>query len=555
MKKIYNPFNLLKVIFKTSYDTTKIIDPETKKLNKKSLKVWLYGLLIALVFFISYTLIRLLKEYNQADIFLDIFFYVLSILIMFETVFLSLSVMYFSDDLEQYMCLPIPSFKLFFTKYAVMLSIIMVSEALIAMPSLIIYGAMTAVKPIYYISVISALILITIFITSIINLMVILLVKIFKFIKNKSVYQNLIIFIVSFFIFYLIRKSIENAFLSVNIEELKEITGLKNLLPIFNEKFIITSMGVNAIKMQNLNSFIEIIKMFGMSIGVLTVLLFIGKLTFVKDALRISSTLEKKKRKKIKLKKTIGKIHKKSSYIKNEIKMIIKTPTYLRHYIYNIIILLVMFKLLFNLFYPMAVQMLLEIGEEAYEAFDFNFRYFSLIIALIQILFTFSPLSLTAFSRYGKMATFFKTIPINLKTQFRLKNAPQIILNTIIITSIISTIYKQIPTLDTKYYIELIIASMLLNIINSYISLMIELKRPQLNYENEISIVKQNENRLFQYIQTAVMCFIIWYLYKVTENISVNTAILIEIGVFSFIFLVLEFIISKKKNKIFNKII
>ena len=99
------------------------------------------------------------------------------------------------------------------------------------------------------------------------------------------------------------------------------------------------------------------------------------------------------------------------------------------------------------------------------------------------------------------------------------------------------------------------IIAMLLNIINSNILLFLDLARPRLNYENEITVIKQNDNKLFQYILTVVMCFIIWYLNEITKELNLNMAILIEMIVFSVIVIGMEIFIHKKANKLFKKII
>ena len=192
-------------------------------------------------------------------------------------------------------------------------------------------------------------------------------------------------------------------------------------------------------------------------------------------------------------------------------------------------------------------------GEE--EEVTFGFGGFSIIIGIIQVIFTLSSLSLTAISRYGKNATFFKYIPIKFKTQFRLKNVPQIIINTVIIVVILGTIHCLIPTINNSYILLMFIISMLLNIINSNILLLLDLARPRLNYENEITVIKQNDNKLFQYILTVVMCFIIWYLNEVTKQLNLNIAILIEMIVFSIIVIGMEIFIHEKSNKLFKKII
>ena len=98
------------------------------------------------------------------------------------------------------------------------------------------------------------------------------------------------------------------------------------------------------------------------------------------------------------------------------------------------------------------------------------------------------------------------------------------------------------------------VIGMLLNIIYSYILLLIDLKRPQLNNENEISVIQQNDNKLFKYIVTAIICVILWYLQQITKEVQIDAAIYIEIAVFLVILLILEFIINKKKDKLYAKI-
>jgi hypothetical protein len=90
---------------------------------------------------------------------------------------------------------------------------------------------------------------------------------------------------------------------------------------------------------------------------------------------------------------------------------------------------------------------------------------------------------------------------------------------------------------------------MLLNTIYSYILFFIDLKRPQLNNENDISVLQQNENNLFKYLVTAILCVLLWYLYQVTKELNINTAIIIEIIVCTVIVIILEFIINKKNEE------
>ena len=54
--------SLLKIMFKNSYDLSNYIDEETKKINKKSSKVWALWIITFVVIYISYALLNFLKE-------------------------------------------------------------------------------------------------------------------------------------------------------------------------------------------------------------------------------------------------------------------------------------------------------------------------------------------------------------------------------------------------------------------------------------------------------------------------------------------------------------
>ena len=81
-------FNLLKTMLKTSYNISGIIDADTKKLNKKSIKVWLLFIVFAIAIYLSYMIINSLKEIGVPQFFLELYFLLLQILVMFQTILL-----------------------------------------------------------------------------------------------------------------------------------------------------------------------------------------------------------------------------------------------------------------------------------------------------------------------------------------------------------------------------------------------------------------------------------------------------------------------------------
>lgn len=565
MMKNNKSFNLLKTMLKTSYDVSDMINPETKKLNKKSLKVWIIGLIFVIVIYLSYIAINSLKEIRIQSIFLQLFFTLLQMLVMLETVLLNISILYFSDDIQNYLCMPVSSIKLLTTKFLVMISIIFGSEIIIGLPSTFMYGVNTMEGFWFYPLTVIVLIGVSIFLSAITSIIMIFVMRLFRFIKNRYLYQNVIIFLMTIIILFPLSNLLEiTKIQNTQIEEsegyetdsIVEMKNLNKVLEKTNKYLIVTELGAKALLEVNYNSIIYVLEIIGLDICALIVFFKIGNHTYIKDILYNISIFNKKKNKKINLSKRCKVKNKKISYLKNEINKIIKSPIYFMHYIYNVLIVLFILVLIISILYPIIKQVLLGIGgKDIFKDVTFRFADFSLIVGIIQLLFTLSSLSLTAISRYGKNAIFFKYIPMKFKTQFRLKNIPQLIVNTIIIITVLLTVNYLIPEINNIYILLMFIVAMLLNIINSNTLLILDLLRPQLNYENEITVIKQNDNKLFQYMLTVVSCLILWYLKEVTKDLNLNLAIFIEITVFSLIVITMEIFINKKSTRLFRKII
>ena len=573
MMKKNKVFNLLKTMLRTSYDTTNLINKDTRKLNKKSLRVWLIGIVLIIVIYLTYILMNLLKDVNYPEMFLEVFFIALQILVTFQTILLVISVLYFSNDIENYLSLPISSTKLLINKFAVLMSIIFGSEAIILIPSIIIYGVTTLQDFLFYPLALILIILISTFLSTLVSTLMIFVMKILKFIRNKNLYRNIVILVMSFIIFLPLMNIFNmktNDFYNVQTVEqehneenkpeetdsIKELKSIVQNIKHTNKYFIVTEMGVQALSNINFDSLLYVLKILALNVLILSIFLTIEKFTYIKDVLWSLSIFDKKKNKKIRLYKKCKAKNKKYAYIKNEIKLIIKNSTYFMHYIYNLLILLLSITIISTTIIPIMIQAIKDTGgEEIFKQLSFEIGQFSIIIGIIQVIFTLSSLSLTAISRYGKNAIFFKYIPMGYRTQFRLKNIPQIIMNTIIIVTILGIVHYLIPAIDNIYILSMFVVSMLLNIINSNTLLLLDLLRPNLNYEDEITVIKQNDNKLFQYILTVGLCLIIWYLNEVTKEIDFNIAILVEIITFSIIVIVMEIFINKKAKKLFKKII
>lgn len=570
MEKIKSTINLMKTMLHTSYDTSELIEQSTNKLNKKSAKVWLLIGVCILVLYLSNIIVGNLKNNGAETLFLEMFFLILQIIIIFQTIMLGLNVMYFSEDIENYLCLPISNTKFQITKFAVMMSIIFGTELTIVLPALYVYGIKVVENiSIYIILVILMLFLISIFLSTVVLILIIPVMRIFRFIKNKYWYQSIVVLVMTVILLMpmtmqlLVDKNdIEvdtemNQYEQTNetTDEEEQLNRIISIISKANKYFVVSDLGVEALKNSSIDSFKSVLQLLVLDVMTLIIYFSIGKATYIKDILWCLSIGSKKKKEKVNLKKRCKLRNKKIVFIQNDITDIIKNPTFFMHYVYNVLIILSIIIIISIGIIPTIKQIVIEnLNEKELNSISFDFASFSIIIGVIQVIFTVSPISLTAISRYGKNAIFFKYIPIKTTTQFRIKNIPQLIIGIIVIVAILITTHYLFPEISLKYLLYMFIIGMLLNIIYSYILLLIDLKRPQLNNENEISVIQQNDNKLLKYIVTAIICVILWYIYQVTKKTSLDIAILIEFIIFSIIWGILEIIINNKKDKLFENI-
>ena len=87
--------------------------------------------------------------------------------------------------------------------------------------------------------------------------------------------------------------------------------------------------------------------------------------------------------------------------------------------------------------------------------------------------------------------------------------------------------------------------------------LIVDIKRPISNWNSEIEVIKQNGNKIFQYVWTIVVVLLLMYTYDIFRNMSINMVMLILLIFFTILLSILDRYvkIQIKKNKFFRNII
>ena len=231
---------LSKVFIKEYFENLNIFNKETKKINKKSIFTWMLLLTVIAIGFFSYKVIDWLNVRGQGILFLQIYLPIMATIFLFQTAIICSNVFYFSKDLEYILPLPIKPLELLISKFNNVISIIYCSELLFLAVPLLIYGLIVARNLIYFFTMILVLILFPIFLVILISIIMLFIMQLTKFIKNKDIFQILIVIIVSLIMSlcegYLLNSIFNNNIIEIQINENNEIENAQINNQILNNK-------------------------------------------------------------------------------------------------------------------------------------------------------------------------------------------------------------------------------------------------------------------------------------------------------------------------------
>ena len=557
----------LSKIFIIDYFQKLNILKENNKINFKSSFVWLLIILVFSLGYASYQIINLLNNVGQQLLFLKLYLPIITIIITFQAILLIINILYFSKDVEYFLPLPIKPEEIIIARIINIISIIYSTGIIFIGLPLLIYGMVTGSSIYYYISSIIVTFIFPILPIGLISILIFIAINLTKFIKNRDFLQILLVAIITFGVTFIeifaIKTIIVDNFPTINITQEENtqqniqmiFNVLHERLNVFNKYFFNINL---YIRMLSNNSILTItyqtVKILLIDFIIFAIFILISKNTYIKNLLKNTVYLNKRRLiiKNTKNNYTQNKVSIK--YIKIELKKIIRNPIFFIQCIFQYLFVIIMFLILFNTFLPTILETfteetILEIGED-----NFKLQLICLILGIIQLISTMNNLSITAISREGKNAYYMKYIPISLYKQFKYKNIPHIILNTIAILGILIIYKLKSNNLEIFYIIITFIIAMLINILNSYLLLITNLRKPNLNWQTETSASKDNGNRMVQYGLTIINILILIYFTKIFKNININISLLIILFIYLIFILIINKYLKLNNKKLFNKI-
>lgn len=561
IKKIKNIINLTKIFSKDSFQKPYIIDDKTNKLNKESTFLWVIIAVMILVIYLSYKIITELIKINQAILFLHALFLLLAIMIIFQVALACTNIYFFSKDLELLLPLPIKPRELLIAKLNTLIKNTYFLEFIFALFPLIIYGIYTNAGIIFYIYSVILLFIYPILFTIIVSIIMMGFMKLSKFVKNKDIFQTIITLIFIFLMFFLEFQVINNIIIkndgNIVTEETQvseQINDFYNRINSANKYFLEINYSVDLLNNSNeINSVFNLIKIIVMDFIFFIIFVFIGEKVYLKNILKNYNFNNIKKIEKINLQKKCKKINKGISYVKKEFKNLLKNPIFFMQCIYPIFIMIISLIIILIVALP-NMQAFVNSEILGDKDFEFKLNIFCLILSAIQIILTFSNISITAISRDGKDAMYMKFLPVDFYKQIMYKSLPQIIINMIFILVIVILVALVLPSIEFIYYIYMFVIANLLNIFNSILMVIVDLKNANIDWNSEYQVFKQNNNKLYQYILTVCVVLLLNYFSKIFSDINLNFACVLILIILFINLIILNKIIKLNKNKLFKKI-
>lgn len=489
-----------------------------------------------------------LGKINQEYTFINILLLMNFIILFGKSIFESLNALYFSKDLKILLRMPIKSKDIVNGKLINMiLSEYQMETIMLAIP-MIVYGILTKAGVLFYTYMIIILAILPIIPIVITSTIISIIMRFTNIIKNKT--EVMYIAIIASLIALDLLFTGFNHNINFSIVEFKETVFRMNGISeeIANRFVLIKPTMSTLLNYNNIVGLRNCILYILESIVTYIVGVFIISKVYLKGA--IGTTINSQKENKANKKLTIEdfkKKDKKKAYLSKEIKVIARTPIFCIQC------------LIIPIIYPVTIMMVVSIAVVLSKLIGVDLvsdlmnkmntsQMAMIFIAVGEVFFMMNFCSIIGISKESKSAILTKTIPIGFKTQFNLKTYLGKTMN--LLSVLIITFAYFLATKNPVQTIVIFAILYFLDSIGEKIKLYIDSRKPQIDWDNEYAMMKQNTNIMNVLFKTLITLVILFLISKLIIN---QFAYLISILILSFI--VNSFINNYiSKNKIFEKV-
>ena len=547
---------LTKIFLKNSFSN---MDARMGISTKSKSKIIVYGLLFlyfaGLIIFLGYNLLDGLIAIHQETIFVGMILFMIFGLAIIQTIFSSINILYFTKDSEYLLPLPLKPYQIILARTNVMLIAEYVIIFLIGFIPLVIYGILTGAGIVYYLTMILAVILVPILPVLLISMLVMFIMSFAKLTKNRNRFQ---LFATLLVLAIIIAISISTSGMKQDLtnEEMAQmvvqangmIELVKGYVPTVD--YLMEALTTNSL----FTAIVEVLKTLGITIiGFIVYMLIAQKIYFKGLVGNLFGGGASSSNKEINQKEyRNSKLYK--SYVGKEFKNMARNPVFLMQCLIPAVLIPIIMVVVVYAGLNSDGMGLEQITQIMQQMPTNTFIIACAILGVIQFFTMFIYISITAISRDGENAVFMKYIPVPLYKQYMYKIIPNIIMNivTIIITLGMAEYLLNLPAITL---IALFIVATIMGILQSIAMIIVDLKRPKLNWDSEYAVAKQNLNLVFPVllamINIAIMVGLVFWL----KDINVY----IGMGLLGILYMVVTFVTNKylynKQYELADKII
>ena len=553
MKKV---IKLTKIFLKNSFSN---MDAQMGVSAKSKSKFLLYGLLFlyfaGLIIFLSYNLLDGLIQIQQEEIFIGMILFMIFGLAIVQTIFSSINVLYFTKDSEYLLPLPLKPYQIILARTNVMLISEYLIIFLVGCIPLIMYGILTGAGIVYYITMLLAVILVPILPVLLISIIVMGIMSFAKLTKNRNKFQLLA---TALLLVIVVALSISTSSMQDDLtnEEMAQmlveangtIEMIKGYIPTVD--YLIEALTTNNL----VTTVIEVLKTIAITAISFVVYMLISQKIYFKGLVgnlfgggtaRTKKGIKQKEYKNSKLYK---------SYVGKEFKSLARNPVFLMQCLIPAILIPIIMVIITYTGISSDGMGFEQINQMVGQMPTNTFMIACIILGVIQFFTMFIYIAITAVSRDGENAVFMKYIPVTLYKQYIYKIIPNIIMYMVSI-AITLGIAEYILHLPIITLILLFVVSTIMGVLQSIVMIIIDLKRPKLNWDSEYAVAKQNLNLIFPMLFSMLNIGIMIGAVALLKNINVY----LGLGIVGVLYIVATVVTNKylynNQNKLADKII
>lgn len=547
---------LTKIFLKNSFSN---MDARMGISTKSKSKIIVYGLLFlyfaGLIIFLGYNLLDGLIAIHQETIFVGMILFMIFGLGIIQTIFSSINILYFTKDSEYLLPLPLKPYQIILARTNVMLIAEYLIIFLLGFIPLVMYGILTGAGIVYYITTILAVVLIPILPVLLITMLVMFIMSFAKLTKNRNRFQ---LFATLLVLAIIIALSISTSGMKQDLtnEEMAQmvvqangmIELVKGYVPTVD--YLMEALTTNSL----FTAIVEVLKTLGITIvGFILYMLIAQKIYFKGLVGNLFGGGASSSNKEINQKEyRNSKLYK--SYVGKEFKNMARNPVFLMQCLIPAILIPIIMVVVVYTGLNSDGMGLEQITQMVQQMPTNTFFIACIILGVIQFFTMFIYISITAISRDGENAVFMKYIPVSLYKQYMYKIIPNIIMNivTIIITLGMAEYLLNLPVITL---IALFVVATIMGILQSIAMIIVDLKRPKLNWDSEYAVAKQNLNLVFPVLLAMINIVILVGFVYLLKDINVY----VGVGILGILYIIATVITNKylynKQYELADKII